>query len=370
LLYRPQALAHAAAARCVAELILNAPGMVGSLELFFNVTGLLHSVSAGLIDLFNLPLTGLSSKSLTAFVAGIWMGWASLLRHMSGWTLTSVAGFSLSVARILRRAHGQGNIGGGGGGGARPGGSRSTERALLQQKLAASLVDDPDSEHSASSSSRGSGGYFLGISQGILGLVTRPVSGALELVASTSQGILHFAGIKERCCAVRDGRLGDLVPDGKPPWSRCWHGRVRALLEAHSAAWPRPLVYVTHAEVQAVTVEVGLLSTSDNVVAWPLKRPLLVVTTTHLVVLDSGGCFFSSLLPLKGLMVKEDTAGRSAVFGASKGTAWDEQHRRIQVWQEQPVNIFVHVGTKAWQVLMPSLRNAVLSMNSVYELLV
>lgn len=120
----PQALAHAAAARCVAELILNAPGMVGSLELFFNVTGLLHSVSAGLIDLFNLPLTGLSSKSLTAFVAGIWMGWASLLRHMSGWTLTSVAGFSLSVARILRRAHGQGNIGGGRGGGARPGGSR------------------------------------------------------------------------------------------------------------------------------------------------------------------------------------------------------------------------------------------------------
>ena len=103
LLHPPASLAHAAAARAVAELILSAPGMVGSLDLLFNVTGLVRGVGAGLADLFQLPLSGLSSASLSVFVSGVWSGWASLFSHLSGWTLTSVGGFSASVARLLKQ---------------------------------------------------------------------------------------------------------------------------------------------------------------------------------------------------------------------------------------------------------------------------
>lgn len=78
---------------------------VGSLDLLFNVTGLVRGVGAGLADLFQLPLSGLSSASLSAFVSGIWSGWASLFSHVSGWTLTSVGGFSASVARLLKQVH-------------------------------------------------------------------------------------------------------------------------------------------------------------------------------------------------------------------------------------------------------------------------
>jgi hypothetical protein len=76
---------------------------VGSLDLLFNVTGLVRGVGAGLADLFQLPLSGLSSASLSAFVSGVWSGWASLFSHVSGWTLTSVGGFSASVARLLKQ---------------------------------------------------------------------------------------------------------------------------------------------------------------------------------------------------------------------------------------------------------------------------
>jgi hypothetical protein len=114
LLARPAELAHFVATQCVAELILSAPSMIGSMELLFNPTGLLSKVNKGFKDLYRLPLQGLGAGDPAMLVTGVGLGSACLARHVTGWTLTSLAGFSTSAARIIR--------GGGGGGIAAKGG--------------------------------------------------------------------------------------------------------------------------------------------------------------------------------------------------------------------------------------------------------
>ena len=80
---------------------MNAPGLLGSLEVLFNPTGLVQSVGAGVRDLVHMPLAGIHSGSAQAALQGFIFGSASLLRHMSGWTFISIAGFASSVSRIL-----------------------------------------------------------------------------------------------------------------------------------------------------------------------------------------------------------------------------------------------------------------------------
>ena len=63
LLFRPGVMLQAAAAHFTAEALMNAPRMLGSLELLLNPTGLLASVSAGLGDLLGLPLAALVDAS-------------------------------------------------------------------------------------------------------------------------------------------------------------------------------------------------------------------------------------------------------------------------------------------------------------------
>ena len=140
-------------AHYTAEALLSAPGLLGSLDLLLNPTGLLSSVSAGLADLLGLPLAALMAGSpaqvsascfppvlaLTCsnnhmhvsdmsslgavlhamcvismgktdwlpclqFVASLGRGPASLLWHVSGWTLTSISGFSTAASHVLKRS--------------------------------------------------------------------------------------------------------------------------------------------------------------------------------------------------------------------------------------------------------------------------
>ena len=46
----------------------------------------------------------LRASDLQPCIAGLGLGGASLLRHLSSWTLTSVSGFSGAVASVLQRS--------------------------------------------------------------------------------------------------------------------------------------------------------------------------------------------------------------------------------------------------------------------------
>jgi hypothetical protein len=63
LLFRPGLMVQGAMAHYTAGALLSAPGVLGSLELLLNPTGLLHSMSAGMADLLGLPLAALMAGS-------------------------------------------------------------------------------------------------------------------------------------------------------------------------------------------------------------------------------------------------------------------------------------------------------------------
>ena len=54
---------HGLLAHYVAEALLNAPQMIGSLELLLNPTGLLQSVGQGFADLIAMPLAAIEARS-------------------------------------------------------------------------------------------------------------------------------------------------------------------------------------------------------------------------------------------------------------------------------------------------------------------
>ncbi|KAL6784767.1 hypothetical protein ACKKBF_B03130 [Auxenochlorella protothecoides x Auxenochlorella symbiontica] len=168
-LFRPHVLARGLAAHALAEALLGAPRMLGSLALLLNPTGLVRSVQEGVGDLVGLPWAGLSQGSASMFLAGLGLGSASLLRNLSGWTLMSVSGFSYAVARAVDGPPGEATaIGGGWRGGASP------APAPPPSALAA-----------------------LGRS------MLAPLSGALGLVGAAAASIASSAGLSDEPVALR-----------------------------------------------------------------------------------------------------------------------------------------------------------------------
>jgi hypothetical protein len=82
------------------QCVLNAPSVLGSMDILFNVTGLVQSLQAGLNDLLRLPVQGIQ-RGPHGFLFGLGAGGFSLVRHISVWTFTSLAGFALTLAQVL-----------------------------------------------------------------------------------------------------------------------------------------------------------------------------------------------------------------------------------------------------------------------------
>jgi len=63
LLFQPSVMLHGLLAHALAEALLSAPGMLGSLDLLFNPTGLLQSLSQAWGDLLLGPLAAIEARS-------------------------------------------------------------------------------------------------------------------------------------------------------------------------------------------------------------------------------------------------------------------------------------------------------------------
>lgn len=63
LFFRPSIMLQGLLAHYAAEALLNAPAVLGSLELLLNPTGLLHSMGQGFEDLVGLPMAALETGS-------------------------------------------------------------------------------------------------------------------------------------------------------------------------------------------------------------------------------------------------------------------------------------------------------------------
>jgi len=190
--------------------IFRAGLVVGSLEILGNPTGFVRHVGDGVADMFCMPYRGLTVGP-GAFLAGITRGMASITRHLSVGTLTSITNFASSVSRNMeqlsldsdhinrserirmRRPSGLSD-------GLRNG---LTGFGLSMLGAIAGIADQPlqiftrNQMDSASTASQARG-LLMGFGKGLVGVVTKPIGGAAELVSQASLGMLHQVGLKDK----------------------------------------------------------------------------------------------------------------------------------------------------------------------------
>ncbi|XP_014673464.1 PREDICTED: vacuolar protein sorting-associated protein 13B-like [Priapulus caudatus] len=206
----PWCLANALLRHYAAGAALRAGWVVGSLDLLGSPTSMLREVTSGMADLFRMPYEG-ATHGPGSFIAGMSRGAASLLRHTSAGAITSVTNFALSVSRNMDKL------------------SLDNDHAMRQEEIrrhkpdrlttglrqgltglgisllgaVAGIIDQPIQvmtraipDSAAVTPSRAATGAAIvtGVGKGLVGVVTKPLGGAAELVSQAGLGLLHGAG--------------------------------------------------------------------------------------------------------------------------------------------------------------------------------
>lgn len=178
----------------VSDAIFGAGWVVGSLEILGSPSGLARSVSTGLWDFVSMPVQGLM-RGPWGVLLGITYGSASLVKHITAGTVNSVTKLAASVARNLDRL--------------------TLDDEHLERTEALRRTRPLGITHGITQGLTGFGinilsavggisrhvleanntvGVFTGLGKGLLGVVTKPISGAAELLALTGQGVLQSVG--------------------------------------------------------------------------------------------------------------------------------------------------------------------------------
>ncbi|XP_068616522.1 intermembrane lipid transfer protein VPS13B-like [Brachionichthys hirsutus] len=200
-------LVHALAMHYAAGALFRAGWVVGSLEILGSPASLVRSIGNGVSDFFRLPYEGLT-RGPGAFVSGVSRGTTSFVKHISKGTLTSITNLATSLARNMdrlsldeehysRQEEWRRHLPESLGDGLRQGLSRLGISLL---GAIAGIVDQPmqnfqknwEMQSSAGSKAKG---VISGVGKGIVGVFTKPIGGAAELVSQTGYGILHGAGL-------------------------------------------------------------------------------------------------------------------------------------------------------------------------------
>ncbi|XP_074031826.1 vacuolar protein sorting 13B isoform X2 [Leptinotarsa decemlineata] len=192
-------LGHAMTMHYLSGAIFGAGWVVSSLELLGSPGGLARAMGTGLRDFVSLPYRGLVEGPM-AFLRGITQGFASLMKHVTAGTLLSLTKLASSVARNLdrltldeehlkraeeqRRQRPQGLAQGFMQGLTGLGISLLGAVGGIAHHSLQSVITDGASPRS----------FVAGVGLGLVGIVTKPLSGAAELVALTGQGLLQGAG--------------------------------------------------------------------------------------------------------------------------------------------------------------------------------
>ncbi|KAM8966204.1 intermembrane lipid transfer protein VPS13B isoform 2-T2 [Pelodytes ibericus] len=202
-------LIHALAMHYAAGALFRAGWVVGSLEILGSPASLVRSIGNGIADFFRLPYEGLT-RGPGAFVSGVSRGTTSFVKHISKGTLTSLTNLATSLARNMdrlsldeehynRQEEWRRQLPDNLGEGLRQGLSRLGISLL---GAIAGIVDQPMQNFQRTSEAQASAGHkakgvISGVGKGIVGVFTKPIGGAAELVSQTGYGILHGAGLSQ-----------------------------------------------------------------------------------------------------------------------------------------------------------------------------
>ncbi|XP_072425871.1 intermembrane lipid transfer protein VPS13B-like isoform X3 [Chiloscyllium punctatum] len=203
----PRQLIHALAMHYAAGALFRAGWVVGSLEILGSPANLVRSIGNGIADFFRLPYEGLT-RGPGAFVSGVSRGTTSFVKHISKGTLTSITNLATSLARNMdrlsldeehynRQEEWRRQLPDNLGEGLRQGLSRL---GLSLLGAIAGIVDQPMQNFQKTvevSAGRKAKDVISGVGKGIVGVFTKPIGGAAELVSQTGYGILHGAGLSQ-----------------------------------------------------------------------------------------------------------------------------------------------------------------------------
>ncbi|XP_059469479.1 intermembrane lipid transfer protein VPS13B isoform X2 [Neocloeon triangulifer] len=194
-------LGHELTRHYLSGALFKAGWMVGSLEILGSPGAFVLTVGSGIRDFVCLPFTGIL-QGPWGFVNGVTHGSASLMKHLTAGTLSSITNLASSMARNLDRCSfdqehveraeearrqrspqgiGQGVIQG----------LSSLGISLLG---AISGIAHHPLQAIMHQNSSPLSGLVTGVGLGLVGVITKPLSGAAEFVALTGQGLLHGAG--------------------------------------------------------------------------------------------------------------------------------------------------------------------------------
>ncbi|XP_067887270.1 intermembrane lipid transfer protein VPS13B-like isoform X4 [Heterodontus francisci] len=203
----PRQLIHALAMHYAAGALFRAGWVVGSLEILGSPANLVRSIGNGIADFFRFPYEGLT-RGPGAFVSGVSRGTTSFVKHISKGTLTSITNLATSLARNMdrlsldeehynRQEEWRRQLPDSLGEGLRQGLSRLGISLL---GAIAGIVDQPMQNFQKTvevSAGRKAKDVISGVGKGIVGVFTKPIGGAAELVSQTGYGILHGAGLSQ-----------------------------------------------------------------------------------------------------------------------------------------------------------------------------
>ncbi|XP_030768330.1 vacuolar protein sorting-associated protein 13B-like isoform X2 [Sitophilus oryzae] len=291
----PYRLGHALTMHYLSGAIFGAGWVVSSLELLGSPGGLARAMGTGLRDFVSLPYRGLVQGPM-AFLKGITTGSASLMRHVTAGTLQSVTKLASSVARNLdrltldeehqKRAEEQRRQ--------RPMGVAQgfmqglTNFGISLLGAVGGIAHHPlQSVMSEGASPRS---LVAGVGLGIVGVFTKPLSGAAELVAMTGQGLLQGAGWNSLPNPRRLAQVQKIHQTNNSTLKYSWK---------FITLFTNQMLYVTEATMMssgAVYATVAVILTTDSVIIINLEgdevyramslKELSVVSTNDPTVLS------------------------------------------------------------------------------------
>lgn len=281
-------LGHTLSMHYLSGAIFGAGWVVSSLELLGSPGGFARTLGTGLRDFVSLPYHGIL-EGPWGFLVGVTHGSASLMKHFTAGTLTSVTKMASSVARNLDRLTLD---------------AEHLERAeelrrMRPQGVAEGLMQGLTglgisilgavgglAHHPLQSVLSGQPsprGVVTGVGRGLVGVFTKPLSGAADLVAMTGQGLLQGAG-----------------------WSNLPQLRQQTKVEKEKIQRSALIKYSSKIQhpnaIQCLLVIEATLETSPSC----FKAVTLMLTTQSVIILSADGDNVESQLPLMDIILPEN----------------------------------------------------------------
>ena len=212
------------AAHYAAEAVWKVGWAVGSLEILGSPATFVRSISRGVRDFFSIPYEGIT-RSPAYFIWGLGQGSTSLIRNVASGTIRSVTSFTASISRnmeqlsmdqrhtqelqqyrseFLSRQQRGGSVATGLLGGITTFGHSLVSAVWgvvdqplqeVERRRASSSEDNQQQEHGQQGIGDTAKDIITGVGKGVVGVVTKPVGGAMELVTHSGQGLIYGLGL-------------------------------------------------------------------------------------------------------------------------------------------------------------------------------